>query len=272
MTYLSALRGERFYSIKKLADIADTSTSRVVKDLQYMSSKGLLGGEVVIDRRLGYVILFKDARAEAEKDAYGDDVMNYMKSQSDAKAAEPKSPDETAAEMSEHEKILHRIRELNDDIDDVAVSEKIDKIEDLTRKIFNLVEQKPEMEPQLGTFLSYYLPTTLKLLNSYAYFEDQGIRGENIDAGMRNIEETLDMLIDGYKTQFDKLFESEALDVTTDINVLEQMLKADGFTRSDDFNVRPQKSQQSQPQSGEMFDGGVAFAEASDEDTDKEGK
>lgn len=272
MTYLSALRGERFYSIKKLADIADTSTPRVIKDLQYMSSKGLLGGEVVIDRRLGYVILFKDARAEAEKDAYGDDVMNYMKSQSDAKAAEPKSPDETAAEMSEHEKILHRIRELNDDIDDVAVSEKIDKIEDLTRKIFNLVEQKPEMEPQLGTFLSYYLPTTLKLLNSYAYFEDQGIRGENIDAGMRNIEETLDMLIDGYKTQFDKLFESEALDVTTDINVLEQMMKADGFTRSDDFNVRPQQSQQSQPQSGEMFGGGVAFAETPDDDTEKENK
>ena len=121
-------------------------------------------------------------------------------------------------------------------------------------------------------FLSYYLPTTLKLLNSYAYFEDQGVHGENIDAGMRNIEETLDMLIDGYKTQFDKLFESEALDVTTDINVLEQMMKADGFTRSDDFNVRPQQSQQTQPQSGEMFGGGVAFAEAPKENTEKESK
>ncbi len=269
MSYLSALRGERFCSIKKLADMADTSTSRVVKDLQYMQSKGLLGAESVIDRRLGYVILFKDAWAEAEADA------GFIRPT--AVSREPKSPDEAAAEMSEHEKILRRIRELNDDIDNVSVSEKIDKIEELTRKIFKLVEEKPEMEPQLGSFLSYYLPTTLKLLNSYAYFEDQGIHGENIDAGMRNIEETLDMLIDGYKNQLDKLFESDTLDVATDINVLEQMMKAEGITGGSDFEIREKSAdvaadKPAQKTFEETYSGGVAFAAAPDEDADREGK
>ncbi len=225
--YLSALHGERFYSIAKLAEMADVSTSRVIKDLHYMQSKGLLPGEAVIDRGLGYLILYKSARAEAEADS--------RKGKPTEEKAAPKTKEEIKAEMSEHEKILHRIRELNDDIDNETVSEKIDTIESLTRKIFRLVEEKPEMEGQLDMFLSYYLPTTLKLLNSYAYFEDQGVHGENIDAGMRNIEETLDMLIDGYKTQLDKLFESDTLDVATDINVLEQMMKADGFTQNSDF-------------------------------------
>lgn len=230
MSYLSALHGERYYSIAKLADIADVSSRRVIRDLQYMQAKGVLPNEAVIDRRLGYLILYKSARAEAEADSrVGSPVPKPSES------ARPKTAEEIASEMSEHEKILHRIRELNDDIDNEIVSEKIDEIETLTRKIFKLVEEKPEMEGQLDMFLSYYLPTTLKLLNSYAYFEEQGIRGENIDAGMRNIEETLDMLIDGYKTQLDKLFESDTLDVTTDINVLEQMMKADGFTRESDF-------------------------------------
>ena len=231
ISYMSALHGERYYSIEKLAAMVDVSTKRVIKDLHYMQAKGILPNEAVIDRGLGYLILFKSARAEAEADSRAGAP---VKAEPEA-PAQTKTPEEIAADMSEHEKILHRIRELNDDIDDETVSEKIDKIEALTRKIFKLVEEKPEMEGQLGMFLSYYLPTTLKLLNSYAYFEEQGVRGENIDAGMRNIEETLDMLIDGYKTQLDKLFEADTLDVTTDINVLEQMMKADGFARTEDF-------------------------------------
>lgn len=251
ISYLSALHGERFYSISKLADMADVSTGRVIKDLHYMQAKGLLPDEAVIDRGLGYLILFKSARAEAEADS-------LKGKQAPEEKVKPKTKEEIKIEMSEHEKILSRIRELNDDIDDVTVSEKIDKIESLTRKIFRLVEEKPEMEGQLDMFLSYYLPTTLKLLNSYAYFEDQGVRGENIDAGMRNIEETLDMLIDGYKTQLDKLFESDTLDVTTDINVLEQMMKADGFTQNSDFSV------------GDEFGIGTATATAPEEEKKEE--
>ncbi len=247
MTYISILRGERYCSLSKLADIADVSTRRVIKDLQFMISKGLLPPESVIDRGLGYLIMYKDARTEAETEA------GIRRPEPE----KPKTAEEIAEEMSEHEKILRRIRELNDDIDDAEVSKKIDQIEALTRKIFALVEEKPEMEAQIGSFLSYYLPTTLKLLNSYAYFEDQGVRGENIDTGMKNIEETLDMLVDGYKTQLDKLFESDTLDVATDINVLEQMMKADGFTQNSDFSV------------GSEFSGGTATATAPQEEGKK---
>ena len=195
-----------------------------------MQSKRILPPDALIDRGLGYLLISKDARAEAEAEASvsGSAAKNTV-------PQKPKTAEQVAEEMSEHEKILLRIRELNDDIDDPNVSRKIDEIETLTRKIFKLVEEKPEMEARLGPFLSYYLPTTLKLLNSYAFFEEQGVRGENITAGMKNIEETLDMLIDGYKTQLDKLFEADTLDVTTDINVLEQMMKADGFVRDGDF-------------------------------------
>ena len=230
LTYISVLRGERYYSITRLAEIADVSTGRVIKDLVFMQSKRILPPDALIDRGLGYLLISKDARAEAEAESSvsGSAAKNTV-------PQKPKTAEQVAEEMSEHEKILLRIRELNDDIDDPNVSQKIDEIETLTRKIFKLVEEKPEMEARLGPFLSYYLPTTLKLLNSYAFFEEQGVRGENITAGMKNIEETLDMLIDGYKTQLDKLFEADTLDVTTDINVLEQMMKADGFVRDGDF-------------------------------------
>ncbi len=226
-TYLSLLRRQRFCSVEKLAEVAGVSLSRAMKDLHYMQSKGLLGEEALIDKKIKYVILTSSARDEAQAE--------YEREKS-LGSREARRRDEEKYEITDYEKTLVRIRELNDDIDDEVVSEKIDTIEELTRKIFKIVEEKPSLKPQLDSFLSYYLPTTLKLLDSYAYFEEQGVRGENIDAGMKNIEETLDMLIVGYRTQLDKLFESQTMDVSTDINVLEQMMKADGFTKNGDFD------------------------------------
>lgn len=227
-TYLSLLRKQRYYSVEKLADVADVSISRAMKDLHYMQSKGLLGDEALIDKKIRYLILTPSARDEAKAE-YEKEIGLTRR--------EARRREESKNEVTDHEKTLLRIRELNDDIDDPVVSEKIDTIEELTRKIFKLVDEKPVLRPQLDSFLSYYLPTTLKLLDSYAYFEEQGVRGENIDAGMKNIEETLDMLIVGYRTQLDKLFQSQAMDVSTDINVLEQMMKADGFTENSDFGL-----------------------------------
>ncbi len=238
ITYLSVLRNKSFYSIKTLADIADVSVSRVTKDLEYMKEKNLLSRDSFVDKKIQYIIFTEDGRAAAY-DEY-ENEMGFSRVQQRQKRAEEKA--KNVKELSDNEKTLARIRELNDDIEDEAVSSKIDEIEALTSKIFKLVEARPELETQLDSFLSYYLPTTLKLLNSYAYFEEQGIRGDNINAGMKNIEDTLDMLICGYKNQLDKLFESETLDVTTDINVLEQMMKADGFTNQSDFNLKTDSS------------------------------
>ena len=85
--------------------------------------------------------------------------------------------------------------------------------------------------------MSYYLPTTLKLLDSYATFEKQGITGENIDSARMNIEKTLDTLVQGFSQQLDQLFTADVLDISADIDVLENMMKKDGLTGGDDFQV-----------------------------------
>ncbi len=257
ITYLSVLRNKTHYSIKTLSDIADVSVSRVMKDLDYMRDKNLLGKDSFIDKKIQYIIFSDEGRLAAYEEYESE--MGFSRVQQRQKRAEEKA--KNTEELSDNEKTLARIRELNDDIDDEAVSAKIDEIEAITRKIFKLVEERPELEPQLDSFLSYYLPTTLKLLNSYAYFEEQGIRGDNISAGMKNIEDTLDMLIGGYQNQLDKLFATETLDVSTDINVLEQMMKADGFTKNSDFNVKT-----TAPEFGEFGSGGSAFATQKDKD------
>jgi len=77
--------------------------------------------------------------------------------------------------------------------------------------------------------MSYYLPTTLKLVRSYATLEKQGIKGENIVGTKQSIGNILDTLLTGYEQQLDKLFKSDAIDIAADINVLENLMQQDGL-------------------------------------------
>jgi len=126
--------------------------------------------------------------------------------------------------------VLAEIREVNDDIDNEKMSAQIDRIGMITAKILDYQKSHPEKAPQLHSFLSYYLPTTLKILRAYARLEDQEISGENIAAAMGRIEGMMDKVVEGFEKQLDLLFQGDAMDVSADVEVLERMLAKDGLS------------------------------------------
>ena len=135
--------------------------------------------------------------------------------------------------------LLARIRELNETIRHPQLSNRIWQIEGLSRKIFQVVESQPEKQPQIRAFMQYYLPATLRLLDTYAQLESQQVHGENIDSAMRRVETMADTLAEAFKKQLDLLFSGEALDVSAEIRVLETMLARDGLTGSSPFSDPP---------------------------------
>jgi len=122
-----------------------------------------------------------------------------------------------------------KIREINDRIAHPQVSQKMYRLEELTEKIYSYVQRRPSRKEKLKSFEEYYLPNTLKILEAYADFEQQGIDGDNINTTMADIEEVLDTLIAGFEKTLDNLFADEAMDISTDITVLENMLGRDGI-------------------------------------------
>ena len=83
--------------------------------------------------------------------------------------------------------------------------------------------------------MNYYLPTTLKLLESYSRIERVGVAGENMKRSKENIEKTLDLLVSGFERQVDQLFKNESIDISSDISVLEQMMQKDGLSGEGDI-------------------------------------
>lgn len=155
----------------------------------------------------------------------------------EAQAEEPKEEkkpqteeEKALAELkAERDKAVSEMRRLNDSIQDPAISAQIDHLEAVTGQIFDVVAEKPAKRPQIRRFLQYYLPTTLKLLNAYDRMGTAGVEGENISTTKEKVEGMMTTISAAFDKQLDALYGEEALDISTDITVMEQMLAREGL-------------------------------------------
>lgn len=141
---------------------------------------------------------------------------------------------------AERDRALSELRRLNDNITDPVLTAQISHMESTTREIFSYVLEHPEKKSQIRRFLNYYLPTTIKLLNAYDRMDDVGVSGTNIDGTKGKIEQMLGTVASAFDKQLDALFGDEALDISSDIKVLEQMMAQEGLTENTDFKPMPQ--------------------------------
>ena len=139
--------------------------------------------------------------------------------------------------IEEGNKALSEMGRLYMSIKDTEVRSKINEIMRITDKIVQDAIQDPSDIPQIKKFMNYYLPTTIKLLNAYDRMSSQGIEGENLSKSMNSINEMLDAAIVAYKKRLDSLFANQALDIETDIEVMNTMLAREGLTGEKDFQV-----------------------------------
>ena len=204
--------------ISEIALTAGVSQRTVKRDIQAMINEGYLNRDAYIDKQRNCLVMIPDPMESVKRTESG--------------AVDVTAPITAETPENQYMAIIQELREINYAIVDYPISSKIDRIEEVTAKIFRIVEEDPEKLPQIRRFMNYYLPTTLKLLRSYATLEKQGISGENITSAKESIESVLDTLTTGYEQQLDQLFRTDALDIAADINVLENLMQQDGLTTS----------------------------------------
>ena len=207
--YLAYIGKNKSVSLASLAAAMGKKEKTVYDDLQDMLDSGVLPVGY-IDLAAGRLVLSDEG------------ISDFIEEAED-------EPEAVAKTVEDENAILQEIREVNDAIPDEVMSAKIDRIGEITGKILDYQRSHPSKSGQLRSFLNYYLPTTLKVLRAYAQLDAQGIEGENISAAKKRIEGMMDQVVDGFEKQLDKLFQDDALDITSDVEVLENMLRQDGL-------------------------------------------
>lgn len=127
------------------------------------------------------------------------------------------------------QEMLAAIRRENDRIPDPMLSRQMDEMDSVANKIFRQVIEKPEKAPQIRRFMDYYLPTTLKMLTGYRRIEEEKMSGRYAEDTKQKIEDAMDVVLSAFKKQLNTLYQNDMLDISTDIDVLETMLKQDSL-------------------------------------------
>ena len=213
----------KYMYIQDIADALPCSYDKCCKHLENCIDEGLFGPDAYLDMRCKCLV-----------------VSQRPPEPTPAPAPKPEKQPEKQTDMPErdqYKKILDELRRVNDAIPDEEMSDKISRLEAVSAKIFEKAKSDPDKLPQMRKFMDYYLPTSLKLLNTYAELDNQGVEGENMSESKRRIEQTMDTLVKAFENQLDRLFASDALDVSTDIDVMQNMLRADGLTDDTPFKL-----------------------------------
>ncbi|MEA5143986.1 MAG: 5-bromo-4-chloroindolyl phosphate hydrolysis family protein [Oscillibacter sp.] len=156
------------------------------------------------------------------------DVVEEVKEEE--KKPEPTGNPDLDKMIADGRMAIAEMKRLDDNIEDAAISAHIQRLAVVTQKIFDQVKADPQKLPQIRKFMNYYLPTTLKLLNAYDRMSAQGVSGENISGTMGKVEEMMGTIVAAFEKQLDSLFGAEAMDISTDITVLENMMAREGLT------------------------------------------
>lgn len=230
--YREVIGGASFSRLEEIAASTGQTEARTKKDLRKMITTGACPQGHFDDAETCFIV------DDATYTEYLDAQRAYearRKAESAAAEQNRSDPQKAALEAAEGEgkDYLRRIREANDELPGEEISAKLDRLENVTGRIFRCVEQHPEKLPELRRFIRYYMPTTLQLVQKYQEFEAQPVRGENIVKAQKEIEQALDTVNTAFENLLDTLYADDAINVSADISALEGMLKQEGLTGSD---------------------------------------
>ena len=157
--------------------------------------------------------------------------------------------------IDEGREYLKKLRAADDAIPDETLSEDITRMERASADIFRYIADHPEKAPQIRKFMNYYLPTTLKLLNAYDRMSSQGVEGQNISGTMERVESMMSNIVTAFERLLDSLFGDQALDISTDITVLENMMAREGLSDDPIHQTQKETPAAEEKESGEDGDG-----------------
>lgn len=230
--YVSVVKDKLYCSIQELAQRTGKSERFIVKDLRKMIHLGMFK-QAHLDQKQTCLIA-----SDAMYDQYMLTQKNYDEEQKkleiekladERKQKEKERLGEAAEVIEEGKSYVRLIRQCNDEIPGEEMSDKLDRLELLVTRIFDQVEKEPELAPELRKMLSFYLPTTKKLLEAYRDLDGQQLDLSNIEQTKREIETAVDNINEAFEKFLDELFREKAWDIQSDISALHTILKQDGY-------------------------------------------
>ncbi len=233
--YVKTLDGENYCLIENLASSINKKNKYVVKDLRKMVELDMFK-EAQIDEKQTYFMLSNEVYDNYLKSQEALKLRNEEELRRQEKSNEERNDPakrELRFTIDMGQNYIKQIRSVNDALPEEEISNKLYRLENIVTRILEHIESNPKKLPEVNKFTNHYLPITLKLVNSYKELNEQPVQGDNIKNAKSEIEKSIDFINTAFEKLLDDLFEEVALDISTDISVLETLFTQEGLTKKD---------------------------------------
>lgn len=233
--YIRAMGNNLYYDIEDFAQKLGYSEKTIIKDLKEMIRSGIFK-EGHLDKQETCLMI-----SDKMYDQYLETQKNYEEEQrqkainasynaTSEAVSDAKMSAECRAVLKEGEEYIRHINYCRSQVQNSDMRNKLDRLSQVISRIFAVVKKEPDKVSDLHRMMSFYLPTTQKLLTAYCELENQPVAGTNIESTRKEIEKSLDTLNEAFEKLLDDLFQDTAWDISSDISVLNTMLAQDGYT------------------------------------------
>ena len=262
--YIRLCRGRTYINIDELAACTGESKARVLRKVRRMLRKGVFpqghldksGNCLMLTESTyrEYLALERERMARENETApslqeelakggsgkkhqtlrerraeYRAEKARLEREEAERKAMYLKNP--TLAEIIEQgEAGIKRLHEINEQIPGEEITNKLFRVENSLRQIFDRVKEHPENLTKIRKTTDYYLPTTIKLMEAYAEYDSIPNPNDEVIKAKDELEKTLDTINAAFTEMLNQLYSQSIMDVTAEATVLQSMLQREGLT------------------------------------------
>lgn len=252
--YKKNLKGKEYCQLELLGRTTDKSVRYLKKDLKKMIALGMFpqghldeqGTCLMLTKRAyDQYLMMVEAQEQQKREAKEAALKREREEKRKEEEQSQRFADVDEQQRAEIMKVvrdgefyLKRFETISDRLTGEDMNKKLARLSLVTGRIFDFITDHPHKVGEIKKFMSYYLPTTEKLLDTYEELDKEPVQGENIMKAKKEILDTLDTINYAFENLLDSLYEDTMMDISTDIAVLETMLAQEGLVEQEPFSKR----------------------------------
>ncbi len=227
--------GTRDYvSVDELTELMGRSRENLLKDLRLMISSNMIY-QGHLDKEETTLMVTHEVYQQYLQTAKAVENKNRQEREKDLerKSNRAACSKEVQDILQEGEKYISHIHSVKEGISDAVMMEKLSKLEQVLKGIFEQLEKDPSRGEDLRKLMNYYLPTTKKMLDTYGELSRQSLAGENITSAKKEIVSGLDTINQAFANLLNRMYQEKAWDISTDLSVMKTMMAQEGLVHEE---------------------------------------
>lgn len=235
--FLRELGDNTVISIRDLASGVAQSEEQTRKDVLYMMKKNYFKQARIVENGKIFILdipTFKLYKEKLDKlPSYRENLTSDASPMDESLSPEDINRQKANEIIKESILSLDKISETKNDIKDTTFREDVDLLLKNSEDILKIIEKYPDKATYIGKFSTYYLPTSLKLVESYKDFELVNSNDSRILKSMAEIDESIRTISEAFNKMKIDLLDDRAMDVKTEIDTINLLLKQEGLAEDD---------------------------------------